>query len=164
YAFPLHGALPICRLPGAGGRLLSPGRAAERVNAVVAAAVENARQGGALVAAGGLCAPLQPIYNGPTLGEQSRPIRDTALVSFQATRGGVVSISPPTLGQLAGQNRNSVGVWTVDDDEEATDGDPAKSCARIVCGSPRETEIYAITKCLIIGIFVDRTFSEYVGA
>lgn len=151
-------------LTDASGRMLSPDHAAERVNAVVAAAVENARQGGALVAAGGLCAPLQPIYNVPTLGEQSRPIRDTALVSFQATRGGVVSVSPPTLGQLAGQNPNSVGVWTVDDDEEATDGDPAKSCARIVCGSPRETEIYAITKCLIIGNFVDRTFSEYVGA
>lgn len=148
------------------GRALSAEDAAERVEAVIAAAVSAYRSGGqqALTAAGGLCAPLAPVYTVDVLGEQGRPIRDTALVSFGVTRGGLISVAPPTLAQVAAQSPNSVGVWTVADDESATDGTPTKSIARIECTSNRETEIEAITMRVIIGNMLARTFGEYVDA
>lgn len=148
------------------GRMLAAHEAAARVQQVINEALAAYRGQGqqALTAAGGLCAPLQPIYDVPMLGEQSRPIRDGALMSFQTARGGVVSVTPPTLAQLDAQNPNAVGVWTVADDEAATGDGDVKSCARIECGDPRETEIYAITKCLIVGNFIARTFSEYTDA
>ena len=46
----------------------------------------------ALVASGGLCAPLTPLYDIPNFAVNDRPVRD-ALPSFQAERGG---ISVPT--------------------------------------------------------------------
>lgn len=149
------------RLVDSAGRLLSSDDAAERVNAVIAAALAAARgNGGAMVAAGGLCAPLTPIYTQETLGEQSRPIRDTALVSFMANRGGVVSIAPPRLSQVTG----AVSVWTVADDESATDGEPTKPTLRIDCGAQRTTEIEAYTKSLTWGNFLGRTFAELTAA
>lgn len=148
------------------GRMLAPHVAAARVQAAINEALANYRSQGqaALTAAGGLCAPLQPIYTVETLGEQSRPIRDGALVSFQGARGGVVSVAPPSLAQIGAQDPNSVGVWTMEDDEASLEPGTVKSCARIVCNPQRETEIYAITKCVIIGNVIARTFTEYVDA
>lgn len=151
------------RLVDGAGRLLAPDAAAERVQTVLAAGLDNYRTGGrtALPAAGGLCVPPTPIYTVSTLGEQSRPIRDTALASFQLTRGAVVSIAPPVLTQVAG----AVSLWTMQDDVDALDPEgPTKPCDRIECGNPRETEMEAFVKCLTFGNIMARTFSEWVDA
>lgn len=148
------------------GRMLAPHQASERVQAALNEALAAYRTEGtkSLTAAGGLCAPLQPIYDVPMIGEQSRPIRDGALMSFQASRGGVVSVTPPTLAQINAQSPNSVDVWTTANDVSAAEEPPGdtKSCARIVCNDQVETEIHAITKCIIIGNLIARTFNEYV--
>ena len=151
------------RLMDSGGRLLAPDAAAERVETVLAAALANyqANGQGALTAAGGLCVPPTPIYSVQTLGELSRPIRDTALTSFQLTRGAVVSIAPPVLTQVAG----ALSFWTMEDDVDALDPEgPVKPCDRIECGVPRETEMEALVRCLTFGNIMARTFSEWTDA
>ncbi|HXJ62663.1 MAG TPA: major capsid protein, partial [Actinomycetota bacterium] len=55
----------------------------------------------ALVASGGFCAPLEPIYTMPQLATNARPVRD-ALPNFRAERGGVNVPVPTTIGDAAG--------------------------------------------------------------
>ena len=57
-------------------------------------------EGHSLVASGGLCAPLTPIYSIPQFAVTSRPVRD-ALPSFNADRGGVNVPVPTTLASAA---------------------------------------------------------------
>lgn len=151
------------RLMDSGGRLLAPDIAAERVETVLAAALAGYQANGraSLTAAGGLCVPPTPIYTVATLGELSRPIRDTALTSFQLSRGAVVSIAPPVLTQVAA----AVSLWTMENDVDALDPEgPVKPCDRIDCGPPRETEMEAIVRCLTFGNIMARTFSEWTDA
>lgn len=114
----------------------------------------------ALVAAGGLCAPLTPYYGVEVYGNDRRPVR-AALPAFQASRGGIISVDPPV---LTGWPSDELIVWT-----EANDADPSpdpatKPCIRIECGSPRQTEIDALPLCLTFGNFGSRTFQEYERA
>ncbi len=152
------------RLTDSQGRPLAAHEITERVESVIASAIRDARSrngGRALVAAGGLCAPLTPIYSVETLGETGRPVRDTALVSFQASRGGVISTIPPTISSVT----SAVGAWTVTNDEDAApDGDPVKPKMRIDCGTTRETEIEAIVHSLVFGNMLARTYGEWVDA
>ena len=155
------------RLVDVKGRPLAAHDATERIQRAVAARIAALRTGGgqqALVAAGGLCAPLQPIYAVDVLGETGRPVRDEALVSFQATRGGIISTAPPTIAEVT----SAIGAWTVTDDETAAgndgSGDTLKNEMRVECGDPRETEIEAITRRLIIGNMLAMTYGEWVDA
>ena len=151
------------RLVDERGRMLAPHIAAERVQRVIDEAIGRFRTDGrqALTAAGGLCAPPQAIYTVPVLGEQMRPIRDTAMVSFQGARGAQVSVAPPVLGSVA----DAVSVWTVADDEAALESDSVvKPCLRIECDEDRTSEIEAIVKCLTVGNFTARTFGEWTDA
>lgn len=108
----------------------------------------------AIVAAGGICAPPQPYYGVQVYGDARRPVRD-ALVGFQATRGGIVSMTAPTLPDLAG----SAGIWTHTNDEDPSD--PAtKLCLEVDCGTPVTTQIDAVTLCLTFGNFAARTWAE----
>lgn len=71
----------------------------------------------AIVAAGGLCAPLAIDYSYGTIGVQDRPIRDS-LPGFQAERGGIQyrrDLSPVT-DTAADGPRSATGTWSNDDD------------------------------------------------
>jgi hypothetical protein len=68
----------------------------------------------AVVAAGGVFAPLDTRYDLFGGGVTDRPVRDM-LPSFTADRGGIRFVTSPTLAQLEG----AVGVWSVQDDEDA---------------------------------------------
>lgn len=143
------------------GMMLPPQLAGARIDEALGAGLRNVRTAGnALVAAGGLCVLPTPLYNMPVLGDDRRPIRDEALTSFQATRGGVIQLAPPTLPDLQG----AVSVWTVADDESATDGSPTKPCLRVECGDERSAVIEAIPLCLTWGNFMARTYGELPNA
>lgn len=145
------------------GRPLASHVMSEKVDRVISKAIAAARRNGpkALTAAGGLCAPLAPIYSVETLGEGGRPVRDTALVSFGASRGGVVSTVPPTIGEAT----SAFGAWTVANDEDAApDGSPEKPFMRVECNDPRETEIEALPRGLIFGNLLARTHPEFLEA
>lgn len=153
------------RLVDERGGMLSPGEAGRRVAAVVAAAIAHGWQPEAMVAAGGLCAPLMPFYGVETVGDTRRPVRDEALVSFQATRGGLISMAPPLLPALEG----SVSQWTIADDVAAlsNDGSPSdvkKAILRVECGDERTSRIYAVVTRLLMGEILNRTFGEWTNA
>jgi len=95
----------------------------------------------ALVAAG-LCAPVETIYDIDVVGDQDRPIRDSAVVRFGAERGGV-QLRPDISG--AGQTL-ATGVWTTAQDE----ADPIvpKTCVEIDCPGIVTAEVEALYQCM----------------
>lgn len=145
------------RLVDAQGMLLSGSQLTRVVGAVLAR--EATPQ--AITAAGGLCAPLQPYYGVEVIGDTDRPVRDEALVGFQAVRGGIISMAPPILPQLLG----SIGVWTLDDDvEAASDPEHTKAIIDVDCGALRTSRIRAITARLRYGNILSRTYGEWTQA
>ena len=128
---------------------------------VDAALARGQRIANTQVAAGGFCAPAQPIYTVMTMGTTVRPIRDAALVNFQASRGRVVGMEPPRLQALAG----SAGVWDEDMDIDAlTDPDVQKNILRVTCGAEETGQVQAITSSLIYGNFLARSYPEWTAA
>ncbi len=130
----------------------------ERVEAVVASA--QAEPIDSLVAAGGLCAPVDVAYDLEGISVENRPIRDS-LVRFGADRGGIRFIEPPSLSDLD----DSVSVWTEANDQDpgANDnehGPDTKPIMTVTCGDEVEVLIDAITRRLGVGNFSRRTFPE----
>ena len=72
----------------------------------------------AVVAAGGICAPLPIDEELITYGSTNRPVRDS-LPRFNAERGGVIYLTPPTLADVDG----AVSIWTLADDYAAIGAD-----------------------------------------
>lgn len=140
-----------------------------KINAVVAAAQEQTRESldriiwetdpsrlAALVAAGGLCAPVNVRYEIFTVGTTARPLRDS-LTRFGATRGGIRFNSPPTLqGDIAGTS--AVNIYTEEADTNST-GYP-KGCLTVGCGADNEVTVDAITLCMIVGNYNRMFFGE----
>lgn len=95
----------------------------------------------ALVASGGLCAPLEPIYRMPNFASQARPVRD-ALPSFRADRGGV---NVPTATYIADI---TTAITTIEESEDALGGTFAtKSCQDMTCPAYTETAVTIISHC-----------------
>ena len=131
-----------------------------KVEAVVASAMAR-DETGALLAAGGLAAPVNMRYELFGFSESTdRPVRDSLLV-FNADRGGIRYITPPVIADVAG----SVSLWTLEDDEQAATEaapNPVKPCLRVTAGSEVNVYIEAIPLCLTFGNLVSRTYPELV--
>lgn len=98
--------------------------------ALVAAALEGLSMQ-SLVAAGGLCAPIENLYDVRVVGTADRPVRD-ALAAFQADRGGVSLRPSPVFADWDG----AVGAWTLQNDIDAgTAGgaEPTKPIIEALC-------------------------------
>jgi hypothetical protein len=124
---------------------------------------ENARKidaitnPGALVATGGICAPVNVDYTVPTWAVADRPLRD-GLPSFQATRGGLTYVQPPSLSALAG----ATAIWTA-----ATDASPAgatKPVITVACGTSETVLVDAVPTRLGFGNMQGRFAPEQVAA
>lgn len=111
--------------------------------------IEAATAQTSLVAAGGLCAPLETLYDVEVIGSAARPVRD-ALTRFQVERGGI-TYRPNTSAAAA---VNGAGQWTMDDDE-ATDG-REKSCYVVDCPGLESEFIWAAYLCLEFGNITTR--------
>ena len=110
----------------------------------------------AVAAAGGICGPLDTVYDIPAIGSRGRPVRD-ALTRFGAGRGGVRYVAAPRLSQ--GTFTEAVSVWTSEND--ASPASPAeKPCPHIDCDEICEVTVDAITACLVVGNFQARFNSE----
>jgi hypothetical protein len=68
------------------------------------AIVEGITSRQALAASGGICAPLEPYYDIMVLAGAQRPVRG-ALPTFEAERGGIQLVPPPTLASVGPQAR-----------------------------------------------------------
>ena len=99
----------------------------------------------ALVASGGFCAPLTPLYTMPNLATNARPVRDS-LPSFRAERGGINVPAPTTVSDAAG----AITVITADEDELGGTF-ATKSCLDLDCPSYTETAVTIISHCREFG-------------
>lgn len=119
----------------------------------------------AIVASGGLCAPLTPYYQLTTYGDSHRPVRD-ALPVFKAERGGIRFMPAPQISDLAGSTRHTTAA---EDAAGYTNQDPAgttapKPCLHVTCESEQSSVIEAIHRCLTFGNMGARTYPEQVEA
>lgn len=114
-----------------------------------------------LTASGGCCAPLTTRYDLFTIGETSRPVRDS-LAGFQADRGGIRFFTSPTLSDLG----LATGFWDCSDDAAYDEAVPStwKVCARIDCPTEQTALTEAVTMCLTFGVLSSRVFPENVTA
>ncbi len=111
----------------------------------------------ALVASGGLCAPLTPIYDFPDIETAARPVRD-ALVNFRADRGGVIVGANPSIVDYA----DAVGTVTAEDD--AMGGTFAvKNCMRIDCPDFTSYEVDSFYHCIEAGNLTARAYPELMS-
>lgn len=119
--------------------------------------VQNAAQSASLVAAGGLCAPLEVRYEIDVLGETDRPVRD-GLARFGVDRGGITF--RPAIDGAA--QTGATGFWTVANDE----ADPLvpKTCLELDCPAVVDAEIYAVYHCVELPNMTARFDPEWADA
>lgn len=129
------------------------------------ARIEAASGPDAIVAAGGLCAPLETLYDIQTIGVTRRPIRD-ALTRFGVDRGGIQYRQPFDALTM----NSGLGVWTLADDEavgvveEPDVPDPSKSCFIVDCPGVEEATIYSTYLCMEFPNITARFDREWVDA
>lgn len=118
-------------------------------------------QGGmaAIVAAGGICGPTPVDYTINIDTTAARPIRDS-LPSFQATRGGLRFVPPPSFASVGS---SATVVWTA-----ANDASPSSPTAKPVqefdCPTPVEVLVDAIPTRIQFSNFSARFSPEIVAA
>jgi hypothetical protein len=113
----------------------------------------------AIVAAGGVCDPVPVDYNIPVQAVSDRPVRD-ALPSFQATRGGIRFITPPT---FAGVGASATTLWTSAIDATATSATP-KPVQEFVCPTTVQELVDAIPTRVQFSNMQGRFAPEIVAA
>jgi hypothetical protein len=115
----------------------------------------------AIIAAGGLTAPVETSYDIFELGEtDARPVRDS-LPKFNAERGGIRFLTSPIIDDLDG----AVSVWTLQDDIDAASAgapNPVKPCLRVLAGEEVTVHVDAIPLCLTFGNLQTRAYPELV--
>ena len=113
----------------------------------------------ALVASGGHAAPVETKYDIFGLGSTTaRPVRD-ALPKFQADRGGIRFVTPPSFA--SGDYADAVGVWTA-----AVDADPqgaTKSSLTVSAAAENIAVTDAVTLQLQFGNLMTRAYPELIA-
>lgn len=114
----------------------------------------------AIVAAGGVCLPVNVDYSIRTIGDTDRPVRDS-LASFNADRGGIQFVPQPTL--VGGSWGNAFALWT-----EANDVSPSSPATKpiftVACAAPIIVYVDAIPVRVKIGNFMGRFSPEQVAS
>lgn len=131
---------------------------------LVAAALDEAviqremkkRRDGALLASGGLCAPVTPYYQLQMISQAMRPVR-AALPAFNADRGGIRFARPAGLSAIT----TAVGLKTAAEDG-AGGTEATKTCQVVDCPPFEEVDVDIIFHCLQFGNLGARTFPERV--
>jgi chemotaxis protein histidine kinase CheA len=113
----------------------------------------------ALTASGGHAAPVEVRYDIFGIGSTTvRPVRD-ALPRFQADRGGIRFVTPPSFA--AGTYANAVGVWTA-----ATDAAPysnTKTSLTVSAAAENTVSTDAVTLQLQFGNLMTRAYPELIA-
>ena len=119
----------------------------------------NAVSSQALVASGGHAAPLEVKYDIYAIGSTTnRPVRDS-LPRFQADRGGIRFVTPPSFA--AGSYADAVGVWTA-----AVDADPqsaTKTSLTVAAAQELTATTDAVTLQLQFGNLMTRAYPELIA-
>jgi hypothetical protein len=119
----------------------------------------NAVSSQALVASGGHAAPLEVKYDIYAIGSTTnRPVRDS-LPRFQADRGGIRYVTPPSFA--AGSYADAVGVWTA-----AVDAAPegaTKTSLTVSAAAELTATTDAVTLQLQFGNLMTRAYPELIA-
>ena len=119
----------------------------------------NAVSSQALVASGGHAAPLEVKYDIYAIGSTTnRPVRDS-LPRFQADRGGIRYVTPPSFA--AGTYADAVGVWTA-----AVDAAPesaTKTSLTVSAAAELTATTDAVTLQLQFGNLMTRAYPELIA-
>ena len=120
----------------------------------------------ALVASGGHSAPFEVKYDIYSIGSTSvRPLRD-ALPRFQADRGGIRYIVPPTFANVTSNTTtyaSAVGVWTSANDSAETPSPAAKLSLTVAAASETTAQTDAVTLQLQFGNLMTRAYPELIA-
>lgn len=111
----------------------------------------------AMIASGGLCAPVTPYYelwNGATA---DRPVR-SALAGFNANRGGINVATVPTIEDVT----DGVGIKTAAQDA-AGGTNAVKTCQVVECPDFTETLLSMIYHCVQFGNLNARAWPEFIA-
>lgn len=117
----------------------------------------------ALVASGGVCAPLEPSYDFFRLAEAMDPV-ERCLGTVGAPRGGIRYIQPPDWRDAC------AGVRVTTEAEDAagyvSQGGPTpdKPCVAVECPPILECRVDAVSQCVTFGNLNYRVFPEQVEA
>ncbi len=115
----------------------------------------------ALVASGGVCAPLDPNYDFFRLATAMNPV-EQCLPTVGASRAGIRFISPPDFRDV------SAGVRITTEAEDAagyvSQGGPTpdKPCVAVECPDIEECRVDAVSQCVTFGNLNYRVFPEQV--
>lgn len=120
--------------------------------------ITEAKESGALVAAGGFQAPAEVRYDIFGLGDDWRPVK-ASLPKFRADRGGIQFVVPP---QLAAYDA-AVGVWTSANDAAGSPNPATKASLTVTAAQTDFAYVDAITLQLQIGNLVTRAWPELVA-
>jgi hypothetical protein len=120
----------------------------------------------ALVASGGHSAPFEVKYDIYSIGSTSvRPLRD-ALPRFQADRGGIRYIVPPTFANVTSNTTTystAVGVWTSANDSAETPSPASKLSLTIAAATETTAQTDAVTLQLQFGNLMTRAYPELIA-
>ena len=113
----------------------------------------------ALVASGGHAAPVEVKYDIFGIGSTTvRPVRDS-LPRFQADRGGIRFVTPPSFA--AGSYADAVGVWTAANDSAETPG--TKTSLTVSAAAELTAVTDAVTLQLQFGNLMTRAYPELIA-
>ena len=120
----------------------------------------------ALVASGGHSAPFEVKYDIYSIGSTSvRPLRDS-LPRFQADRGGIRYIVPPTFANVTSNTTTystAVGIWTSANDSAETPSPAAKLSLTVAAASETTAQTDAVTLQLQFGNLMTRAYPELIA-
>ena len=115
----------------------------------------------ALVASGGHAAPFEVKYDIYSIGSTTvRPLRDS-LPKFQADRGGIRFVTPPTFHD--GTYADAVGIWTAANDSATTPSPSAKTSLTVAAAAEQTVSTDAITLQLQFGNLMTRAYPELIA-
>ena len=123
---------------------------AEKINSLVSPE--------AIVAAGGHVAPFEARYDIFAMGSSARPVRD-ALPRFQADRGGIRFVTPPTLAQHV----DAVGIWTAANDAAETPDPATKASLTVSAAAENTVATDAVTLQMQFGNLATRAYPELIS-
>jgi chemotaxis protein histidine kinase CheA len=121
----------------------------------------------ALVASGGHAAPFEVKYDIFGIGSTTvRPVRDS-LPRFQADRGGIRFVTPPTLVSYSGGTvydyDSAVGVWTAANDSATTPSPSTKNSLTVTAAGENTVATDAVTLQLQFGNLMTRAYPELIA-
>ena len=115
----------------------------------------------ALVASGGHAAPFEVKYDIFGVGSTTdRPVRE-ALPAFQADRGGVRFVTPPSI--LGDAYADAVGIWTAANDSAETPSPAAKSSLTVAAAAEQTVSTDAVTLQMQFGNLMTRAYPELIS-